>query len=128
MIKIIKVSNVEKFAAKILQKQPRKNKTIVESILKNVKKNGDDAIRKYEKKFSGANITSLRLSKTEIKNAYSKVSKDELSAIRLAKARLEKTESVIKSLLKNKTIAMTELKFLKNLFQLKVLGVIYQVG
>jgi len=49
LIKIIKVSNVEKFAAKILQKQPQKNKTIVESILKNVKKNGDEAIRKYEK-------------------------------------------------------------------------------
>ena len=97
MIKIIKVTNVEKFADKILPKQPQKNKTIVESILKNVKKNGDDAIRKYEKKFNGANISSLRLSQTEIKNAYSKVSKTEISALRLAKARLEKTESTITS-------------------------------
>ncbi|MEK0346081.1 MAG: histidinol dehydrogenase, partial [Nitrosopumilus sp.] len=121
-MKIIKVSNVEKFAAKILQKQPQKNKTIVESILKNVKKNGDDAIRKYEKKFSGANITSLRLSKTEIKNAYSKVSKDELSAIRLAKARLEKTESVIKSLLKNKTISNDGIKISKKFIPIQSVG------
>ncbi len=41
---------------------------------------------KYEKKFSGANISSLRLSQIEIKNAYSKVSKTELSALRLAKS------------------------------------------
>jgi len=36
LIRIIKVTNVEKFAAKIKPKQPQKNKTIVESILKNV--------------------------------------------------------------------------------------------
>jgi len=122
LIKIIKVSNVEKFAAKILQKQPQKNKTIVESILKNVKKNGDEAIRKYEKKFSGANISSLRLSQTEIKNAYSKVSKSELSAIRLAKARLEKTESVIKSLLKNKTISHNGIKIFKKFIPIESVG------
>jgi len=103
-MKIIKVTNIEKFADQILPKQPQKNKIIVESILKNVKKNGDDAIRKYEKKFGGANISSLRLSQREIKNAYSKISKNELAALRLAKNRLEKTESEIKSLLKNKII------------------------
>ncbi len=122
MIKIIKVTNVEKFATKILPKQPQKNKTIVESILKNVKKNGDDAIRKYEKKFSGANISSLRLSQTEIKNAYSKVSKTELSALRLAKARLEKTESAIKSLLKNKIINNEGIKISKKFVPIESVG------
>ncbi len=122
MIRIIKVTNVEKFAAKIIPKQPQKNKTIVESILKNVKKNGDDAIRKYEKKFSGANISSLRLSQMEIKNAYSKVSKTELSALRLAKARLEKTESVIKSILKNKTINNDGIKISKKFVPINSVG------
>ena len=98
-MRIIKVTNVEQFAAKILPKQPQNNKTIVESILKDVKKNGDVAIRKYEKKFSKANISSLRLTQNEIKNAYSKISKTELDALRLAKARLGKTESSVKSLL-----------------------------
>ena len=40
-MRIIKVTDVKSFAAKITPKQPQKNKTIVESILKNVKKNGD---------------------------------------------------------------------------------------
>ncbi len=121
-MKIIKVTNVQKFAAKAIPKQPQKNKTIVESILKNVKNNGDNAIRKYEKKFSGANISSLRLSQTEIKNAYSKVSKTELSALRLAKARLEKTESVIKSLLKNKTINNHGIKITKKFVPIESVG------
>jgi len=122
LIRIIKVTNVEKFAAKIIPKQPQKNKTIVESILKNVKKNGDDAIRKYEKKFSGANISSLRLTQTEIKNAYSKVTKTELSALRLAKARLEKTESVIKSILKNKIINNDGIKISKKFIPIQSVG------
>jgi len=122
LIRIIKVTNVEKFAAKIIPKQPQKNKIIVESILKNVKKNGDDAIRKYEKKFSGANLSSLRLTQTEIKNAYSKVSKTELNALRLAKARLEKTESVIKSILKNKTINNDGIKISKKFIPINSVG------
>jgi histidinol dehydrogenase len=121
-MRIIKVTNIEKFATKILPKQPQKNKAIVESILKNIKKNGDDAIKKYEKKFSGANISSLRLSKIEIKNAYSKVSKSELSALRLAKTRLEKTESEIKSLLKNKTINNDGIKISKKFIPIQSVG------
>ena len=112
-MRIIKVTNIEKFASEILPKQPQKNKSIVESILKNVKKNGDKALRKYEKKFSKATISSFRLSKVEIKNAYSKVSKSELDALRLAKKRLEKTESTIKSLLKNITINNDGIKIVK---------------
>ena len=121
-MRIIKVTNAEKFAAKILPKQPQKNKTIVESILKNVQKNGDNAIRRYEKKFSGANISSIRVTQSEIKNAYTKVSKTELSALRLAKARLEKTESVIKSLLKNKTITNEGIKIVKKFVPIESVG------
>ena len=121
-MRIIKVTNVQKFAAQILPKQPQNNKTIVESILKNVKKNGDNAIRKYEKKFTGANISSLRLSQTEIKNAYSKISKTELSSLRLAKSRLRKTESVVKSLLKNITINNDGIKISKKFIPIENVG------
>ena len=121
-MKIIKVTNIEKFATKILPKQPQKNRIIVESILKDVKKNGDVAIRKYEKKFSRANITTLRVSKAEIKNAYSKVSKIELDSLRLAKKRLEKTESAIKSLLKNKTINQDGIKISKKFIPIQSVG------
>ena len=121
-MKIIKVTNIEKFAIKILPKQPQKNRIIVESILKDVKKNGDVAIRKYEKKFSGAKITTLRVSKAEIKNAYSKVSKIELDSLRLAKIRLEKTESAIKSLLKNTTITHDGIKISKKFIPIQSVG------
>ncbi len=48
---------------KILPKQPQNNKNIVESILKDIQKNGDSAVKKYEKKFTGTKLTSLRVSK-----------------------------------------------------------------
>jgi len=48
-MKIIKVTNIEKFADKVLPKQPQKNKIIVESILKNVKKNGDVQLENMKK-------------------------------------------------------------------------------
>jgi histidinol dehydrogenase len=122
LIRIITVSNVEKFATKIIPKQAQNNKSVVESIIKNVEKNGDDAIRKYEKKFSKASITTLRLSKNEIKNAYSQVSKTELDALRLAKARLGKTESTVKSLLKNKTINHDGIKISKKFIPIQSVG------
>ena len=121
-MRTIKITNVEKFAAQIIPKQPQNNKTIVESILKNVKKNGDNALKKYEKKFSNANLPSLRLSQNEIKNAYSQISKIELQAIRLAKTRLEKTEFVIKSLLKNQTINHDGVKISKKFIPIQSVG------
>jgi histidinol dehydrogenase len=80
------------------------------------------AIRKYEKKFTGANISSLRVSKMDIKNAYSKVSKTELDALRLAKTRLEKTESRIKSLLKDITVNNDGIKISKKFIPIENVG------
>ena len=121
-MRIIKVNNIQKFATQILPKQPQNNKTIVESIIKDVQKNGDVAIRKYEKKFTGANISSLRVSKIEIKNAYSKVSKTELDALRLAKTRLEKTELRIKSSLKDFTVNNDGIKISKKFIPIENVG------
>jgi histidinol dehydrogenase len=121
-MKIIRVTNVEKFSAQILPKQPQKNRSIVESILKNVQKNGDSAIKKYEKQFSGAKVTSLRLSQNEIKDAFSRVSKNKIDAIRLAKLRLEKTESIVKSILKNKTINTDGIKISKKFIPIQSVG------
>ena len=121
-MKIHKVTNIEQFVAKILPKQPQKNKIIVESILKNVQKNGDSAVKKYEKKFTGANLSTLRISKTEIKNAYSKISKNEITALRLAKTRVEKTESTIKNIFKNKKINHDGIQILKKFIPIQSTG------
>jgi len=121
-MKIIQVNNVESFAFQIIPKQPQKNKQITASILKEVQKDGDLAIKKYERKFSGAKLTSLRVSKNEIENAYKKVSKQEITAIKLAKSRLEKTESIIKSVLKNKNINNEGVKISKKFVPIQNIG------
>ena len=121
-MKIHKVANIEQFVTKILPKQSQKNKSIVESILKNVQKNGDSAVKKYEKKFTGANLSTLRISKAEIKNAYSKISKNEITALRLAKSRVEKTESAIKSIFNDKKINHDGIQITKKFIPIQSTG------
>ena len=121
-MKIHKVTNIEQFVTKILPKQPQKNKSIVESILKNVQKNGDSAVKKYEKKFTGASISTLRVSVTEIKNAYSKVSKNEITALRIAKTRVEKTEFTVKTIFKDKKINHDGVQILKKFIPILSIG------
>lgn len=121
-MKIIQVTNVASFSSKIVPKQPQKNSKIVKSIIDDVKIHGDSAIRKYEKKFSGANIKFLRVSTKEIKNSYNQVSKKEILAINLAKKRLEKTEYKIKFLLKNQNISNDGIKISKKFVPLQNIG------
>ena len=121
-MKIHKVTNIEQFVTKILPKQPQKNKSIVESSLKNVQKNGDSAVKKYEKKFTGASISTLRVSVTEIKNAYSKVSKSEIIALRIAKTRVEKTEFTVKTIFKDKKINHDGVQILKKFIPIPSIG------
>ena len=121
-MKIHKVTNIEQFVAKIIPKQAQNNKTIVETIIKNVQKNGDSSVKKYEKKFTGANISNLRVSKSEIKNAYSKVSKNEITALKLSKNKVEKTESVIKNIFKDKKINQDGVQILKKFIPIQSTG------
>ena len=121
-MKIHKVTNIEQFVAKIIPKQAQNNKTIVETIIKNVQKNGDSSVKKYEKKFTGADISNLRVSKSEIKNAYSKVSKNEITALKLSKNKVEKTESVIKNIFKDKKINQDGVQILKKFIPIQSTG------
>ncbi|MGB0723840.1 MAG: histidinol dehydrogenase [Nitrosopumilus sp.] len=121
-MKIHKVTNIEQFVAKIVPKQAQKNKTIVETIIKNVQKNGDSSIKKYEKKFTGATISNLKVSKAEIKNAYSKVTKNEITAIKLSKTRVQKTESIVKNIFKDKKINQDGIQILKKFIPIQSAG------
>ena len=121
-MKIHKVTNIEQFVAKIIPKQAQNNKTIVETIIKNVQKNGDSSVKKYEKKFTGAKLSSLGVSKSEIKNAYSKVSKNEITALKLSKNKVEKTESVIKNIFKDKKINQDGVQILKKFIPIQSTG------
>ena len=121
-MKIIHVTNVERFVSQIIPKQSQKNKQIVDAILKKVQKDGDLAIKSYEKKFSGARLSKLQVSKQEIKDAYNKTSNQEIAAIKLAKNRLQKTESAIKSVLKSKIIKNDGIRISKKFVPIQSTG------
>ena len=81
MIKILQVRNVDSFVESRRQKTSEKDKKTVQSILNDVRKNGDSAVKKYERKFNGRKTSQLRVSAKEIKEAKSKISRKEYKAI-----------------------------------------------
>jgi len=74
---------------------------IVKSIVDNVKKFGDKAIKNYIKKFDDVNIESLEVTEEEYKYAYSKVTKQQINSLKIMKKRLEKTDLQLFRRLKN---------------------------
>lgn len=58
---------------------------IVEDILQEVRKNGDKALTYYTRKFDCPSINEIKVSKEEIKEAYNKVDKDFIDALKTAK-------------------------------------------
>ena len=121
-MKVIKVKNVETFVAQLNSKKTDIDSSIVSSIIRDVKKNGDKAVKKYEKKFSKAFIKNIKISQTEINAALKSLSKSQLDSINESKSRLLKTESTIKSILKNKTITNKGVKISKKFIPLDSVG------
>src|SRR3989337_2271958 len=121
-MKIITVGDIDKFTELIPPKPSKKNKKIIESKISDVKKKGDSAIIKYEKKFGGVIKGSLKVSKQEIKDSYSKVNKDQINAIKIAKKRLTKTELAVKNKLKDFVIKIDGVIIKKLFFPLSSVG------
>jgi len=88
LIKILQVRNIDSFVESRRQKTSEKDKKTVQSILNDVRKNGDSAVKKYERKFNGRKTSQLRVSAKEIKEAKSKISREEVTALRDMSARL----------------------------------------
>ena len=94
MIKIIRVANPEKIRSKKIRQNTADLQNIL-TIALDVSKNGDAALKKYEKKFAKNPKLlpkTLRVSKQAIKKAHTQITKDQLCAIKLVKKRLENTE------------------------------------
>ena len=94
MIKILQVRNVDSFIESRRQKTSTKDRKVVQSILDDVRKNGDAAVKKYEQKFNRRKTSSLRVSKKEIKEA--KITKSQFNALRLSALRLSKAQRTLK--------------------------------
>ena len=88
MIKILQVRNIDSFVESRRQKTSEKDRKTVQSILNDVRKNGDSAVKKYEQKFNGRKTSQLRVSAKEIKEAQSKISREEVTALQTMSARL----------------------------------------
>jgi len=69
LIKILRVRNIDSFVESRRQKTSEKDRKTVQSILNDVRKNGDSAVKKYERKFNGRKTSQLRVSAKEIKEA-----------------------------------------------------------
>ena len=82
MIKILQVRNIDSLVESRRQKTSEKDRKIVQSILNDVKRNGDSSVKKYERKFNGTKTSQLRVSEKEIKEAQSKISRDDRDALR----------------------------------------------
>ena len=93
MIRILQVRNIDSFVESRRQKTSEKDRKIVQSILNDVRKNGDSAVKKYERKFNGTKTSQLRVSEKEIKEAQSKISNQEREAIQVMRNTLSWQES-----------------------------------
>ena len=95
-MKIITVRNIDSTLESVRPKPNKELQQRVLSIITNVQSRGDEALREYERKFSQVNLRSFKVSKSEIKKAYSQVSSEQIKAIKIAKNRLEKSENAVK--------------------------------
>ena len=63
---------------------------IVSDILKDVKENQDEAVKRYTAKFDKAELDDLQVSEDEIKEAYDNLDKNLIEALKRASANIEK--------------------------------------
>ena len=95
MIKILQIRNIDSFVESRRQKTSEKDRKTVQSILNDVKRNGDSAVKKYERKFNGRKTSQLRVSTKEIKEAQYKISREEVTALQTMSARLSNSSPKI---------------------------------
>lgn len=89
MIKIINIDSAEK--GDILTRDIKLEsgvESIVADIIKNVRENGDKALKEYSLKFDGANIENLRVTQAEIDAAYENEDKALIETLEMAKANI----------------------------------------
>lgn len=112
-MRIISVQNIDSILESLRPQSNRELKKKVISIISDVQRRKDKALRDYERRFSKVNLKSFRVTQNEIKIAYKQVSRDQIEAIKLAKKRLERSENVIKKQLQNVSILADGIKINK---------------
>ena len=121
-MRIIDAQDMDSIIESVRPKTSNNVRQKVLSIISDVQKRKDDALREYETKFSGVQIHSLKITRQEIKSAYSKVGKEQINGIKLAKIRLEKSENAIRKKLQNISITMDGVTIKKAFLPIEIVG------
>ncbi len=99
-----------------------KNVSKVKSILLNVKQNGDTALQKYEKKFGNIDIVDFKIYASDVEQAYSKVSKQQIKTIKFIRNRLISTEKTLRNQFQNTIINHDGIKITKSFVPINNVG------
>ena len=105
--------------------RPKPNNAVrqkVLSIISDVQKRKDKALKEYETKFSGTQIRSLQITPQKIKSAYSKVKKEQIDGIKLAKTRLEKSENAVRKNLLDVSVTSDGIVIKKTFSPIDIVG------
>ena len=81
-MQIINYENIEKDYLSLFEKIEFEEISAVKEIAKEVKLQGDEAVKKYTKQFDGEDLEELLISQEEIKSAYLKVDAKTINAIK----------------------------------------------
>ena len=103
-MRIVDVKDMDSIIESVRPKTNNAVRQKVLSIISDIQKRKDKALKEYETKFSGIQIRSLKITPQEIKSAYSKVTKEQIAGIKLAKTRLEKSENAIRKNLRDVSV------------------------
>jgi histidinol dehydrogenase len=99
LIKTLTVTDIKSDAAKLRNSITSKisDELIVrtKSIMDDISKYGDSAVKRYTEQFDGVKLNLLKVTDEEIRQAYSKVSRNQIRSIRVIKERLTKIERAL---------------------------------
>src|SRR5918911_1590247 len=113
LIKILVIIDPKSDAAKLRNFATSISDDLVQktkSIMNNVEKYGDSALLAYTEKFDGIRLDSLRVTDNEIKEAYDRVSKEQIESIKIMKQRLATGEKALLKNLRGLTISSAGVK------------------
>lgn len=100
-MRIINYKNIEN---NFFEKIEFESISSVEGIARDVKQNGDDAVRKYTKQFDNEDLDDFLVSSDEIRHAYTLIDKETISAIKKSITNVRKfSEKQLKSVKNLKT-------------------------
>jgi histidinol dehydrogenase len=90
VVNVVKEANIIRGSNRIPQKS-----VIVEKIIEDVIKFGDNALIKYTRKYDNVKIDSILVDKAELRKAYKEVTTNQLNSLKKSKKLLERNEKML---------------------------------